>query len=185
MYSEEGTSLFCRSQMDEGEVLLWQGRPKTKSLCLSKYEAFAFRLGTMFAILSVFIFTLAWILNGTDPVIIGFLIFFPAPGVLIAAIAAKRGLRTRDHTEYAITNMGIYRRVEDRVDQFIEGLSGGYETVFHRDGTATITFTAVVDPHAGQYRVNRRIVIQTLRIVRIADIDAVHRALSALNSHSA
>ena len=85
MYSEEGTSLFCRSQMDEGEVLLWQGRPKTKSLCLSKYEAFAFRLGAMFAILSVFIFTLAWILSGTDPVIIGFLIFFPAAGLDFSA----------------------------------------------------------------------------------------------------
>ena len=179
--NNDSTYLFCRSQMDADEVLLWHGRPNTKGLCLSKMETAQFCFGIGFILFSVLCLTIGWINVGPDPLLIGFTIAFPAAGILVAGSALKNGLKTRNNTEYAITNKRIFRRVGIRVEVYTDGISDGYETILHRDGTATISFAMVIDPNAGRYYVNGREVIQTLRIVRIADVEAVHRALSALN----
>ncbi len=174
--------LFCRGLMDADEVLLWHGRPSKKGLCMSRYDWTIFCFGIGFTLCAAFLLTLGWIGAGPEPMVIGFTIVFPIAGIAVAVGPLRRGLRTRNHTEYVITNKRLFRRIGIHTEAFTEGIAQGYETILHRNGTATIRFAAVAEPNAVPFYVNGREVIQPLTLVKIADYEDVQRALTALQS---
>ena len=182
--NNDSSYLFCRSQMDADEILLWQGRPTAKGLCMSKYDRVIFCFGIGFTLFAAFCLTLGWIGAGPDPLLIGFTIAFPIAGIAVAIGPLRRGLRTRNHTEYAITNKRLFRRIGIHTEVFTDGIIQGYETILHRNGTATIRFAAVLEPNAVPFYVNGREIIQPLTLVKIADYEGAQRALTTLQYSS-
>ncbi len=183
--NSESTNLFCQGLMDGDEVLLWHGRPTAKGLCMSKYDRIIFCFGIGFTLFAAFCLTLGWMYNDADLLLILFTIAFPAAGIFVAAGPLKRGLRTRNSTEYVITNKRLFRRIGIHTEVFTEGIAQGYETILHRNNTATIRFATVVEPNAVPFYVNGREVIQPLTLVKIADYEGAQRALTALQTLSA
>lgn len=182
--NNDSSYLFCRSQMDADEILLWQGRPTAKGLCMSKYDRVIFCFGIGFTLFAAFCLTLGWMHNDADLLLILFTIVFPAAGIFVAYGPLKRGLRTRNHTEYVITNKRLFRRIGIHTEVFTDGITQGYETILHRNGTATIRFAAVVEPNAVPFYVNGREIIQPLTLVKIADYEGAQRALTTLQYSS-
>lgn len=182
--NNDSSYLFCRSQMDADEILLWRGRPTAKGLCMSKYDRSIFCFGIGFTLFAAFCLTLGWIGAGPDPMVIGFTIVFPIAGIAVAVGPLRRGLRTRNHTEYVITNKRLFRRIGIHTEVFTDGITQGYETILHRNGTATIRFAAVLEPNAVPFYVNGREVIQPLTLVKIADYEGAQRALTTLQYSS-
>ena len=182
--NSDSSYLFCRSQMDADEILLWQGRPTAKGLCMSIYDRVIFCFGIGFTLFAAFCLTIGWMNIDANELLILFTIAFPTAGIAVAAGPLKRGLRTRNHTEYVITNKRLFRRIETHTEVFTDGITQGYETILHRNGTATIRFAAVLEPNAVPFYVNGREVMQPLSLVKIADYEGAQRALTTLQYSS-
>ena len=165
----ETTSLFCRPLMGPDEYILWQGRPGKKGRVL---------FGTDLAQL---IFAIVWtFLYGLDPSAY-FIIIFPLVGVgLIIGQFYKIG-RIRNHTEYVLTNKRLYRRMGKNVDSYEAVTTLGYETKYHRNGNATISFPMAIDHRKGRVRVNGREIPQYVSLLNIGDVERVQQALSNMS----
>lgn len=168
--------------MDLDESVLWSGRPDPKSLYFPKYELLPFCFGIGISLITTVLFVVVLFMNVDEPILIAFTILFPLAGFFIALPELRRAIQRRDSTEYVITNKRIFRRTGIRVDVFCEGIADGYETILHRNGNATIRFPMVIEPNAGSVRVNGRAVIQNFLLANITDIEAVHRALSNMDT---
>ncbi len=181
----ESTYLFCRSQMDPDEQVLWRGRPDSKSLYMPKYELMAFCFGVGIALVTSAVLIFAWIVNGSEPLIVAFTIAFPLAGLSIAGIELKRAIQRRDCTEYVITNKRIFRRIGISIEVFSEGIAEGYETILRRNGNAVIRFPMVIDPKAERVWNNNKEIIQTFSLANITEVEAAQKALAHISAPSA
>lgn len=180
MYNEENSRLFCRSQMAPDEYVLWSGRPEKSGLFMSGAE------------LGSFIFSIIWTIfacamcisamkSRMGNSIVGYLpLLFPIVGIILIVSHLRKFLVLRNQTEYVITNKRIYRLMGKRTDNFSASVTVGYETKYHRNGNATISFPMAIDPTKGKTRVAGQTLPRCFTINNIAEVDRVQQALSRM-----
>lgn len=175
----ETTTLFCRPLMGPDEYILWQGQPDKKGRVLFGTDMAQLIFAIVWTVMACG-FCVPAFLYGLDPSAY-FIIIFPLVGVgLIIGQFYKIG-RIRNHTEYVLTNKRLYRRMGKNVDSYDAVTTLGYETKYHRNGNATISFPMAIDRRKGRVRVNGREIPQYVSLLNIGDVERVQQALSNMS----
>lgn len=183
----ESTTLFCRPLMGPDEYVLWQGRPEKKGKLVTWNEISTFVLCVIWTVLACSMCSHA-IQGGTDPlgnttVFTYFPLLFPLVGFALLIKQIYKYFLVRNHTEYAITNKRLYRRMGKNTDSYPASQTLGYETEYYRNGNATIHFPLTRDRSKRRVRVNGREVPQYVTLINIADVDRVQQVLSLMETH--
>lgn len=179
MHNEENSRLFCRSQMAPDEYVLWSGRPEKNGIFMSGAEAFALLFSVVWTVLACYMIR-TFLIDFRFGIASILPLIFPVVGIGLIVSQIRKALILRNHTDYVITNKRIYRLMGKRMDNFSASVTVGYETKYHRNGNATISFPMAIDPTKGKTRVAGQTLPRCFTINNIAEVDRVQQALSRM-----
>lgn len=128
---------FCRSRMQEGEQILWQGKPQ-KGGVFAAAEPIVLIIGAAWLFLAGDCLFTAWQDRSWALAVLGAVLIIP--GLLIVAAKPLRTARLRDKTWYVVTNRQILIKEGDRVVSHpLEELTVPHLRM-HRNGAGTLLF---------------------------------------------
>ena len=128
---------FCRAFMQEGERVLWQGKPQ-KGGVFAAAEPIVLIIGAAWLFLAGDCLFAAW--QNRSWTLAALAVVLVIPGLLILAAKPLRTARLRDKTWYVVTNRQILIKAGERVVSHpLEKLTVPHLRM-HRSGAGTLLF---------------------------------------------
>ena len=169
---------FCRDRMSYGEQILWTGQPRVENI-FSAVPLSSFIISFLWTVVCLFMFKLAktTLTEAKNAFLLLWLVFIGV-GIYGLAVWPFQAYFQQKNTAYVITNEKIYRQRGRKVKTLSASDMNGYNTVYRKNGTGTISFpiSTMVPGAKRPYR-------SAFKLENLSDTDRALQAIVAMETH--